>query len=106
MKLLIKISCFCFLACCLNFCSEQKQPAGPEPYYDDYGLLIDTGLLTEEDPDAPEENAQWVKWIKKNSIPVRSLDAAIFNDLQALVPFLEYKKICTAGGERSRSGGV
>lgn len=60
-------------------------------------LLTDKQLVTPEDPDAPEEDTRWVKWIKENYIPVRSLSSENFSDLRALEPLLANKRIVQLG---------
>ena len=75
-----KIQRFFFLLFFLIYflsCNDQSVPTSssdPPPLYNEDGLLTDAGLVTEEDPNAPQENENWVEWIKANSIPVRSLD--------------------------------
>ena len=68
-----------------------------ETEFDSNHLLTDEELLTEEDPDAPAERAEWVEWISKNNIPIRSLDAEVFTDLQFLKPLLENRRIVQLG---------
>ncbi len=97
MKHFIKVFCILFLTLHLNYCTEKETPTEPPPLYDEDGLLSDAGLMTEEDPNAPTENAYWVNWIKMNNIPIRSLSAEIFTDLETLIPLLENKKFIQLG---------
>jgi len=97
MKHFIKVFYILFLTLHLNYCTEKETTTESPPLYDENGLLTDAGLRTAEDLNAPTENAKWVNWIKMNNIPIRSLSAEIFTDLEALIPFLENKKFIQLG---------
>lgn len=70
---------------------------GSELLVDEFGLWTDLGMLTSENPDAPVEDAATVKWIKENSIPIRSLTSEVFHDLQFLKEIIENKRIIQLG---------
>jgi erythromycin esterase len=76
----------------LGGCGSSTKPEEPES-----DLLTDEEMLTEEDPNAPEENPDWGDWIIANNIPVRSLSSTEPTDLEALVPYLEGKRIVQLG---------
>ena len=97
MKLLFKVICVLILTLHLNFCTEKKTPTEPPSIYDENGLLTDEGLRTPEDSNAPTEKADWIDWIKTNSIPIRSLTVEFFTDLEALIPYLENIKYVQLG---------
>lgn len=77
----------------LNACSKE---AGPE-LIDDNGLLTDAGLITEEDPNAPDENLSWAQWGINNSDPIRSLTSEDYRDLMFLNDYLQGKRIVQLG---------
>lgn len=76
-------------------CDSSTEPKGDE--FDWTGLLTDEEMLTEEDPNAPEENPAWAQWIKSNNIAVRSLEAENFSDLKLLAPYLADRRIVQLG---------
>jgi erythromycin esterase len=77
---------------------NQEQPSTSElpPLPPDY-LLSDGELVTPEDPYAAAVNEAWSAWIRENYIPVRSLTASIYSDLQFLKPLLEGRRIVQLG---------
>lgn len=88
------------LICLLALLLVEGCDSSTEPDVDDFdwtGLLTDEELLTEEDPNAPEEDPLWAGWINANNVPIRSLEADNFSDLEALIPYLRDKRIVQLG---------
>jgi erythromycin esterase len=85
---------FLFPGCKLN----QQEPAAPDtPTISPDHLLSDGELVTPEDPNAVVVNEAWAAWIRENYIPVRSLTASVYSDLQFLKPLLEGRRIVQLG---------
>ena len=76
-------------------CDSSTEPEGDE--FDWTGLLTDEEMLTDEDPNAPEENPAWADWIRSNNIAIRSLEAENFSDLKLLAPYLDDRRIVQLG---------
>lgn len=85
---------FLFPGCNPN--QEQFSTPDTPPLPPDY-LLSDGELVTPEDPNAVGANEAWTAWIKENYIPVRSLTASVYSDLQFLKPLLEGRQIVQLG---------
>ncbi len=64
------------------FCGDN--PTAPEPE-------------TMEDPDAPDENPDWIHWIKGNHETLSSITSEDFSDLQFFKPLLEGKRLVQLG---------
>jgi len=77
----------------LQGCTSPDEP----DQFDWTGLLTDEELVTEEDPEAPEEDSLWAAWVYENNIPIRSLEAGNFSDLLALRPFFEGARLVQLG---------
>jgi erythromycin esterase len=77
---------------------NQEQPAAPEiPALSPDHLLSDGELVTPGDPNAAPANDAWIAWIRENYIPVRSLTASVYSDLQFLKSLLEGRRIVQLG---------
>jgi erythromycin esterase len=91
----IRCTCVFLLLVGLNVasgCGSSTKPEEPES-----DLLTDEEMLTEEDPNAPDENPAWSEWIASNNIPIRSLTSTESSDLEALVPHLEGARVVQFG---------
>jgi len=60
-------------------------------------LAGDADLLTPSDPNAPEENPEWVRWIRRSHEPIRSLTSTDFEDLRFLEGVLAGKRVVQLG---------
>jgi erythromycin esterase len=60
-------------------------------------ILDDLELITPADPNAPEENEEWVRWIRRSHQPIRSLTSTDFEDLQFLEGVLAGKRVVQLG---------
>jgi erythromycin esterase len=57
----------------------------------------DRSLLTPADPNAPDENEEWVGWIRRSHHPIRSLTSTEFADLRFLEGVLAGKRVVQLG---------
>lgn len=81
---------------CLTGC-DHEGTSSPEPKSDWTGLLSDEELLSDPDPTAPSENPTWIAWMESNHIPIRSLEAENFVDLEPLRPLLTGRRLVQLG---------
>ncbi len=76
---------------------EREKTAAPERPTNWEGLLSDEELASDPDPHAPLENPVWSAWIKDHHIPIRSLDAGNFADLEPLRSLLADRRLVQLG---------
>jgi erythromycin esterase len=60
-------------------------------------LAGDLELITPADPNAPEENEEWVRWIRRSHQPLRSLTSRNHEDLRFLEGVLAGKRVVQLG---------
>ncbi len=60
-------------------------------------LAGDVELITPADPNAPAENEEWVRWIRRGHQPIRSLTSRNYEDLRFLEGVLAGKRVVQLG---------
>lgn len=86
-------------------CTKDEQPTLIETQkacweIDDWtGLLIDSLMLTEEEPSIPEVDPAYLEWLndKNNRVDIRSLTSENFEDLQCLKQYIDDRTIVQLG---------
>ncbi|HEX2203116.1 MAG TPA: erythromycin esterase family protein [Longimicrobium sp.] len=74
-----------------------RSEAAAAELLDPQRLLSDEELVTPEDTAALPVNPLWSRWLQESHLPIRSLTSTRFDDLQALRPLFEGKRIVQLG---------